>query len=386
MNQYLQEAEQIKDTIVADRRQIHQNPEVGIELYTTTEYIMKRLKEMGYEPKEICKSGVMASVGKKGGKTILLRADTDALPMQEDSGLAFQSKNSCAAHTCGHDMHAAMLLGAAKLLKEHESELNGEVRLMFQPDEEALTGAKAMIEAGILEGVDNALALHVMSGKMAPGNVVTAPGVVAASQDRFVIEVTGTGTHGAMPHLGVDPITVGAHILLGLQELIARELDSTTPVVITVGSFQAGDAANIIPQKAVLQGTIRSLSIESRSFAKQRLVEIAELTAKTYRAECSVSFPVETPCNYNNPEFTKQITGYLEEMNIPVIPAPMGMGSEDFAYVAEQVPSTILIVAAGGEEEKYHYPMHNPKIQFNEDVLPYGTAILVNCAIEVLKG
>ena len=382
---YLLSAQALKERLITDRRQLHRYAEVGTELPSTTAYVMGRLQEMGYEPKEICPSGITATLGKPGGKTILLRADMDALPMQEESGLDFASQNTDAAHTCGHDLHTAMLLGVAKLLKDNEAELEGQVRLMFQPDEEGMNGARLMIEAGILEDVDAGLALHVAPGPYPPGLVLTAPGVVAASQDRFVIKINGKGCHGAMPHMGVDPISVGSHIVLALQELIARELNASNPVVVTVGVFKAGDAANIIPQAAELQGTLRALSTEARELAKTRLVELCEMTARTYRADCVVEFPVDTPCTVNDPDLTSELSSYVSAMGLQVAKMPAIMGSEDFAYVSERIPCTFLGIAAGGQEPGYHFPQHNPKVCFNEDALPIGAAILAECAQAYLK-
>lgn len=386
MNPYLKEAMDMKETLLQDRRYLHQHAEPTNELPETVAYVKARLEEMGYAPQDLSKSGVVATVGKAGGKTFLLRADMDALPMQEDSGLPFQSLNPGCAHTCGHDMHTATLLGAAKLLKEHEDLLEGQVKLMFQPDEEALTGAAAMVKAGILEGVDAAMALHVFPGPIGPGSIASSTGAMGASQDRFVITVEGHGGHGAMPHNTVDPINVGAHIVIALQEIVARELPATDPVVITVGKFQAGDAANIIPQRAVLEGTIRTLSPKCRDTAKKRLVEICELTAKTFRAECNVVYTAETAVNMNNADLVTELEGYMVGMGLEMVPSPMNMGSEDFAEVSSRIPSAYFGLMAGGDDPVYTFASnHHPKVVFNEDSLPYGVAAFVECSINWLK-
>ena len=225
MNNLLEQAIAIKDDIVAYRRHIHANPEVGTHLPMTTKYVMDQLTEMGYEPKEICDSGIVATIeGPKPGKTFLLRADMDGLPMEETTSCDFAAKNG-AMHSCGHDMHTAMLLGAAKLLKQNVDEIEGTVKLVFQPDEEGFTGAKAMIEAGVLQNpkVDAAMAMHVNSGS--PSNLVIAgKGTSIGGCYRFRIVVKGTGCHGAMPELGVDPINIAAHIYTSLQEIISREM------------------------------------------------------------------------------------------------------------------------------------------------------------------
>ena len=262
---YLQRAQELYEQMVSDRRYLHQHPEVGMELPETTEYVIKRLAEMGCQPQRLG-GGVTATVtGNPQGKVFLLRADMDALPMEEKSGLPFASQRSC-AHTCGHDRHTAMLLGAARMLKEREKELNGTVKFMFQPGEEVLAGAKSMVAAGILENphVDAAMGAHMIP--MIPvGFGGYGTGVVSASSDHLVIQIEGKGGHGAHPHTAVDPINIGVHIHLALQELISREVDPAEAVVLTFGKFQGGGAANIIPATAVMEGTLRTFNEELRA-------------------------------------------------------------------------------------------------------------------------
>ena len=236
---YLQSAQALYEQMVRDRRHLHQHPEVGMDLPETCSYVMARLAEMGYQPRRLG-GGVTATVtGKPGGKVFLLRADMDALPMREESGLPFASQRSC-AHTCGHDMHTAMLLGAAQLLRDRAAELNGTVKFMFQPGEEVLSGARSMIEAGILEDphVDAAMGAHMIP--MIPAGLGGyGTGVVSASSDHLVIRVEGRGGHGAHPQSTVDPINIGVHIHLALQELLSREADPAELVVLTFGKFPA---------------------------------------------------------------------------------------------------------------------------------------------------
>lgn len=386
MSNFLEKAKNIEETIKNDRRMIHQNPEVYDDLPLTTKYVKERLKEMGIEAVEICKSGLMAEIGGfHGGKRILLRADMDALPMCEESGLPFSSSNDY-AHTCGHDMHTAGLLGAAKLLKEHEKELKGTVRLMFQPDEEGLTGAQAMIDAGILKDVDAAMACHVFPGTLKPGYIAAAPGYTMASSDRFSIKITGHGSHGSTPHKSIDPINTGVHIYLGLQEIIAREANALDPLVITIGSFKAGDAPNIIPETAILEGSIRAKTKESREFAKRRLVEISESVAKTYGTKCEVTYLGGTSPLYNDPELLNEMITYLKDVTKGIETLDFQMGSEDFALVAEQVPGIYLGVGAGGDEDYYQlYYNHNPKVMFSEDSLIYISTLFAHCAAKWLE-
>ena len=249
-------AQELKDEITQNRRRIHQNAEVGLNLPNTKAFVTEKLREYGLKPTE-CGHGVTATLGKPG-KTLLLRADMDALKVKEKTDLPFRSENG-SMHACGHDMHAAMLLGAARLLKAHQSELKGTVKLVFQPDEEGFTGAKAMLKAGVLEAPEPqaAMALHVNSGTPS-GLVLCGKGTFMAGCTLFRITVKGVGCHGAMPETGVDPINIAAHIYLALQEITARELPAKTPAIVTMGKFSAGHAPNIIPQEAVIEGTIRT--------------------------------------------------------------------------------------------------------------------------------
>ncbi|MCD7948041.1 MAG: M20 family metallopeptidase [Oscillospiraceae bacterium] len=387
MNAYLKLAQEHAEEMTAHRRFLHAHAEVGCNLPVTGGYIIQQLTALGYHPQRIAPGCVTASIGKAHGKTILLRADCDALPMQEESGLPFQSENPSAAHTCGHDMHTAMLLGAAALLKAHESELKGEVCLLFQPDEEGLTGALRAIHADVLDGVDAAMAQHVYSGvEMKVGTFYVTYGVAMASQDRFRIEIMGQGGHGAMPDKTIDPINVGAYIHLGLQSIVARELDQAQPLVITVGRFTAGDAANVIPQTAVLEGTIRCFSAEMRAEAKARLTQISTGMAEVFGAKCTVTFPVEAPPNINNDKMVTDMSSYIMEMGCPVEKMAPAMGSEDFAFIAERVPSVFFAIGAGGDDPAYRLATnHNPKVIYNEDCMPYGAAALAWCAVNWLR-
>ncbi len=284
MNKIMEQAIAIKDDIVSYRRTIHANPEVGTELPMTKKFVMDKLKEFGYEPQEICESGIVATIsGPKPGKTFLLRADMDALPMEETTVCDFAAKNGN-MHSCGHDMHSAMLLGAAKLLKQNQDQIEGTVKLVFQPDEEGFTGAKAMIEAGVLQNpkVDAAMAMHVNSGT--PSNLVVAgKGTSIGGCFRFRIVVKGVGCHGAMPETGVDPIFIADHIYSGLQSILTREVPAIKPAVITIGKFVGGDAPNIIPGEVVMEGTFRYLDKEMGDMVIARMNEIVTATAKAHR-------------------------------------------------------------------------------------------------------
>ncbi len=396
MKSLLEEARAIQPTLINHRRYFHENAEVHNELPKTAAYVMARLTQMGYEPKEICQCGIVATVGKKSGKTILLRADMDALPIEEQSGVEFSSKTKN-MHACGHDLHTAMLLGAAKLLKDHEDELEGTVKLMFQPAEETLFGANEMIKAGLLENpsVDAALMLHVLAGSHVPtGHVVVPPdGICSAAADWFKITVQGKGGHGANPHKGVDPLNVLAHTFLALQEINAREIAPDDAVALTVGQIHGGNTSNVIPDTAFMSGTIRTFNEQTRVYVKQRLVEIAQAVAATFRATAEVEYSFGCPCVFVNKEMIDDISCYCSELlgeeklvdMKTATGSPISAGSEDFAFVCERVPGARLSIPAGSVEEGHPFPGHHPRITFNEDALAIGAAVYANSALEWLK-
>ena len=386
---YYERALELKDETIANRRHIHKNAETGLDLPKTKAYVMEKLTEYGLEPKD-CGYGVTATLG-KGGKVLLLRADMDALPMPEESGEEFACPTGKEAHTCGHDFHAAMLLTAAKMLKEKEDTLEGTIKFMFQPAEETFEGSKNMIENGILENppVDAALAYHVSPGKMPIGLFMyNDKDTMMYSVDGFKITIHGKGSHGAYPHVGVDPINIGVHIHLALQELIARESDPTHSCVLTIGQFAGGTAANIIPETAVLQGTIRTNKPEARELLVRRMKEVAEKTAAVYNGTVDIEMISEVPPLICNQKLTDEVVGYMQELGIPGLtpyPGISASASEDFAVIAEKVPSTFMYLSAGYLDERGQYPAHHPKAQFNEDVCPIGAACLAHCASQWLK-
>lgn len=381
---------ELKDETIQNRRNIHKNAEVGLDTPKTKAFVIEKLKEYGLEPEE-CGYGVTALLGKKEGKVLLLRADMDALPMAEQSGEEFACPSGKEAHTCGHDFHAAMLLTAAKMLKENEDLIDGTIKFMFQPAEETFEGSKNMIENGILENpkVDAALAYHVSPGKMPVGLFMyNSKDTMMYSVDGFKITIKGKGSHGAYPHVGVDPINIGVHVHLALQELIARESDPSKACVLTVGQFKAGTAANIIPEQAVLQGTIRTNDNEAREKLVRRMKEVAKKTAEVYNGTAEIEMISEVPPLICNPEFTNEIVSYMKETNIPgLMPYPdvSASASEDFAVIAEKVPSTFMYLSAGYMDERGEYPAHHPKARFNEDVCSIGSACLAHCAVEWLS-
>ncbi len=394
MKELLKEAKALQGELVQYRRSLHKNAEVGFTLPKTSAYIAEQLRAMGYEPKPCGESGWTATVG-KGRRTFLLRADIDGLPIAEKSEESFACKTGC-MHACGHDMHAAALLGAARLLKARESRLNGRVKLLFQPAEELLEGAKAVIEQGVLTApkVDGAMMLHVLTGvPMATGSVVVAHGVSAPAADYFQIQIQGKGCHGSTPWKGVDASSVAAKILLGLQEITAKEISFVTPAVLSVGCVQAGAAGNVIADKASLQGTLRAFDEGVRAQIKKRIQEIAEYTAKAFRAKAKVSYGGGCPSLFNDEKLSAlALTAAGELLGKAGVLSSKDMensgekgGSEDFAYISREVPSVMLALAAGDSRNGYEYPLHHPKARFDESALCIGGALYAAVALKFLE-
>ena len=386
---YLKRSVELFEETTANRRYLHQNPEVGMELPNTSAFILDKLTEMGYTPKLCGGCGVVATVGKAGGKTILLRSDMDALPMREESGLPFAS--SCdAAHTCGHDCNAAQLLTAAKLLKENEDALAGTVKLMFQPAEEVFLGAKAMIADGVLENPkpDAALSFHVTSGQMPPTLFLyNSTGTMMNSVDGFKITVRGKGSHGAYPERSVDPINIAVHIYLALEAIVAREITSTQASVMTVGIFSAGDAYNIIPETAQLQGSIRTDSPEQRELLVRRMKQVAASVAETYNGSAEVEMIAEVPPLICDHDVTESFAGYMKELDVPgqfAVADLKATASDDFACVLERIPGAYIYLSAGFADRPATQ-QHSPDVLFNEEVFRFGPAYMAHCATRWLE-
>ena len=414
----LQEAALLQYELTQKRRFLHTHPEVGFDLNDTYQFVYDQLVSFGYAPHSYGKRGLIATCGhqdkrpagahvdmpgnKEKGKTFLLRADMDALAIQEEADVDFKSTNG-KMHACGHDTHTTMLLGAAKLLKQHEAELNGKVVLLFQPAEETLEGAKDMIEAGVLRDTkpDAALMIHITPGMpFETGTVIVCDGGVSApAADYFEIHIQGKGCHGAMPQMGVDPITVASHIVTALQEIHARELSMFDDAVITIGKFHAGNASNVIPDDASLGGTIRAYTEETRNFIKKRMDEIVTQMAALFRAEATLTFTSGCPTLFNDAKLSTEVAEYMKELlgsqkafTKAELSALAGnsatakaTGSEDFAYFSHEVPSIMLAIAGGKTEDGYTFPLHHPQVKFDETVLSVGSAVYAYNAIKWLK-
>lgn len=391
----LAEAKEISQKIVAHRRYIHENAELHLDLPKTSAYVEEQLHALGYETQRLGSSGIVALAGgKKPGKVFLIRGDMDALPIPEQSGVPFACTTGN-MHACGHDGHTAMLLGAAELLKKHEDEIEGTVKLMFQPAEETLAGARMMLENGVLENpkVDAAMMIHGSgSAPMKTGTVLLAKQGAAAA-DWFKIIVKGKGAHGAMPDMSIDPLNVIAHMHIALQALNAREICPADNIALTVGQMHGGSTSNVIPESAMMSGTLRTENEEVRKFAKQRIVEIAQSVAGTFRAEATVEYERECPSFAVDGALVDELSQYVhelvgDELFVDLSKVPLTsktMGSEDFAWISQQVPSVCVSLATGGPANGCIYPLHHPKVTFDEDAYPIGAAVYASCAMEWLR-
>ena len=384
----LNEAKTLEPQLQTWRRTLHRHPEVGFDLPQTKALVKQALTEMGYTPQDCGKAGVIALAGgKKPGRTILLRGDMDALPIQEQSGEEFSSEVPGKMHGCGHDMHTAMMLGAAKLLKAHEDELEGTVKLEFQPAEEIFQGSPDMIANGLLENpkVDAAVMFHVLAGMPLPSGTVLVPGggITMASCEQYHITVHGKGGHGSTPNACIDPITAAAHIHIALQEINSRELDPNGFGVLTTGCFKAGAASNVIPDTAEMFGTIRTTDPDNKTgeLIRKRMTEIAQGVATAFRCTAEVEFSDYCPCMVVDKALAADALIYMTDLlgqgamdMTPITGGKAGGGSEDFAFVSHEVPTVSMFISAGSSKDGYLYGQHHPKVRFDDSILFEGSA------------
>lgn len=390
MTDLWKEACALEGELIRHRRYLHSHAETGFDLKETCTYVQKELEKMGYAPQKCGKSGLVCTIG-HGEKAFLLRADMDALPIREEAEIDFAAQNGC-MHACGHDMHAAMLLGAARMLKNHEDELKGCVKLMFQPAEEILSGAQDMLDHGVLKSpqVIAGAMVHVMTGLPVKTGVViiSAPGVSAPAASMFEIHVQGRGGHGASPDGCIDPVSAAAHIVLALQNIKARELSAQSGAMLTIGAILGGDAPNVIADSVTLRGSLRAYSEKERARILRRTEEIAALTAKAFGAEATLRVLCGAPVLLNDQgmvAFAKDalpdILGKEKILSAADMGASRSSGSEDFACVSQAVPTVMLALAAGDSREGYQQGLHHPQTRFDESALPYGAAALAGLAL-----
>lgn len=395
---YLEEAASIEQQMIADRRHLHANPELGFNCPETAAYIKARLDEMGIEYRDCgvideetnkkyeiagfgrteAVTGVVATIG-NGGPCFLLRADMDALPLQEETDVEFKSKVDGRMHACGHDAHVAMLLGAAQLLKNRESELKGTVKLMFQIGEEWGYGAKLMVDDGLLENpkVDAAFGLHA-NPSMAVGTVNIHPGAFSASMDTYIVSITGRGGHSSEPQRTIDPVMIATQLTTQLNLMVSREADPAGMTTFTVGAVRAGTVTNIIPEHARIDGNMRSLDPESRARLCERIPEMIDGIVHAWRGT-HVTYDFHTPTTWNDPAFTAELTPFIEDIVGPDNHSDLGPlpGTEDFSYLSERVPSLYVFLGTGDEGWPY---VHTPDMRHDESSYKYGAALHAHIA------
>ena len=375
-----QEIINIKDSIIHWRRDFHQYPELAFNEYRTGDVIAKELRSMDLEPKEkVGKTGVTADLKCGDGPVIAIRADMDALPIEETSGLDFSSKNKGVMHACGHDGHMAMLLGAAKILSENRNKYNGTVRFIFQPAEEGEGGARYMIDDGCLNGVDEIYGIHVWNYQPV-GEVGIKDGPVLAAADMFDIKVRGIGGHGAAPQGTVDTIVVSSHLVQALQTIVSRNTNPLESTVITVGKINGGHNFNVISEEVSMSGTARAYTEKNQKLIKQRMEEVIDGIAKTYNAEIILDYKDGYPPTINNSEPTKKVLEAAnrivgEKAGMPYL----SMGGEDFSYYLQKVPGCFFFVgSAPNEKELFETPHHCSHFNMDEKALLIGSSVYLN--------
>lgn len=389
----IKEVKNIEQDIVSWRRDLHQIPELGLILPKTSKYIIDVLEEMGIKYHTLVNgNGVVGLIeGGQAGKTMALRADIDALPIKEETNLPFASTNGY-MHACGHDAHAAILLGAAKVLNNNKDKLKGNVKLIFQPGEEYPGGAKPMIEEGVLENpkVDAIMGLHIGSiyKGMEKDTIGISYGPLMASMDRILIKVKGKGAHGAYPELSVDPITISAELVTSLQKIISREIKATEPAVLSICRIQGGFNQNIIPDIVELEGTVRTTNRQTRKKIAKRIDEITKGITSGMGADYELDYDYRYPPLINSTEFTEDFVGsakkIVPEEKIIEIKSP-AMGGEDMSYFLEKVPGTFFFLSNPKEVDGKEYPHHHPKFDIDEDLFWIGASLFVQGTIDFLN-
>lgn len=390
-------AEALLPEIVAIRRRLHRRPEIGLQLPITQAAVAEELRRFGLEPQlGRSVSSVTATLeGARPGPTLVLRADMDGLPLQEETGLDFASEVDGAMHACGHDTHVAMLLGAARLLVSRSDQLNGRVLLMFQPGEEGRHGARFMLEEGLLEGpvgaaATAAFAIHIHT-HYPTRTIQIRAGAMLAAADFLHVTVRGRGGHASAPHLAVDPIVVAAEIIVALQTMVARRIDVFDPAVVTIARVSAGTAGNIIPETAVLEGTIRTVSETTRATVHELIGRTIGGIAVAHGATAEVRIEPGYPVTMNDPAFTSFVRAVAGELigdgAVAEMPAPQ-MGAEDFSYVLQRVPGAMAFLGARPlDQDPAAAPQnHSNRVVFDELAMADGAALYATVALRYLAG
>ncbi len=387
----LDAAWEIGPAVAADRRYLHQHPELAFQERNTARFVAERLRTLGIETRTgIAKTGVLGLLrGGREGKTVLLRADMDALPMDELNDVPYRSRNPGVMHACGHDAHTAMLLGVARILAERRGEIRGNVKFAFQPAEEAEGGAKPMIDEGALGDprVDAAFGVHI--GQDLPvGTIGVTTGPMNAASDGFVATIRGKGGHAARPHGCVDPVVIAAQSIVALQTLVSREVNPLRQAVITVGALHAGTVANIIPEMAVMKATVRTFDEEVRQQLAERIPALIGGLAAAMRGEAEVAYKFGYPPLINDAAMTDLVREVVRGFVGPerLIEREPGMGGEDMAYFLQRAPGSFFRIGSRNPAKGLVYGHHHPRFDIDEEALPVGVAALAGVALRYLNG
>jgi amidohydrolase len=379
----LADARALRPDLVAWRRHLHMHPELAYQETATAAFVRERLTALGLEasPPLAGGTGLTCTIrGLEDGPTVALRADMDALPIQEDSSAPYASTTPGVAHLCGHDAHTTMLIGAGALLARQRP-ARGHVRLLFQPAEENGAGAARMIEDGALDGVAAIYGLHV-DPRTPVGHTGTTVGPANAAADEITIDVTGTGGHAAYPHLSVDAVAVAAQTVTAIQHVVSRHSDPLQPLVVTIGTIQGGFASNVIAPSVRMTGTVRTFDAELREAMPARLERVIQGVAAAHGASASLDYRFGYPATVNDgsllPDFESSVTAVMGEgRNAQMKPT---MGAEDFSYYAQRVPGMIARLGVRNEARGFVHPLHHPRFDLDEDALPLGAALLADVA------
>ena len=381
-------SEKYKKELVALRREFHQYPELSWKEVRTSRRVEEELKKIGIDVQRVADTGIIGTIeGKeKSNKIVALRADMDALPIQEaNTDLPYKSKKEGVMHACGHDSHTAILLITAKILWELKDQLKGTVKLIFQPAEELMQGAKIMLYEGVLEGVNAILAIHIWS-QLDTGKVSLEPGPRFAAGDRFKIIVKGKGSHGAIPHMGIDAIVAASAIVMNLQTIVSREIDPLEPVVVSLGKINGGFNFNIICNEVIIEGTTRSFNPDIQKKFPLLIKRIIDKTASAFNAQAELEYTVGSlPC-INDPivsEVAKKSISKLYGDGV-ICYLKKTMATEDFAYFTQKVPGIIAFLGAGNKSKNCNYPHHHEKFDIDEDTLPLGVSLYTQFALDYL--
>jgi amidohydrolase len=380
----------LAEELVALRRDFHRHPELGFCEVRTAERVAALLSEIpGLEVQtRVAETGVVALLrGGKPGKTLLVRADMDGLPIQELRDVPYKSTIPNVMHACGHDAHMAMQLGAIRLLAERRDALAGNVKFVFQPAEEGPGGAKPMIEAGVMQNprVDAAIGYHIWNW-LRVGQIGVTEGPCMAHTDTFEIHIQGKGGHGSAPHLSVDSVVVAAHVVTGLQSIVARNVDPMEQAVVTVGTVKAGDRHNIIAHSATMTGTARSFSPEMAKLIPERVKAISEHMCQAFGATCHLEYRNTYPATVNDPEMCRRVWASAEKVVGPgqVVAATPSMGGEDMSFFLNEVPGCYFFIGSANPDKGIDVPHHHPEFDIDEDALAIGTQVIAQAVLDYL--